>query len=169
MFSVRSSEYSFDEFPLTTGTSASDTITGTGNNDYLVGFSASDHIKRPGKDSVDRLTGLSGSDIFALGDSIRPYYTGGFFTRRHNQEKEALDDLAVISDFNPNSPDGDRIQLHKSPDLYSLEDGTHHRTKGTYILFYGNNGEPQIPQKIGFIDGFSAKSLSLHSESFFFL
>lgn len=168
VFSVRSSEYSFDEFPLTTGTSGSDTIVGTSNNDFLVGFSASDHVKRPGKGSIDSITGLSGSDIFALGDSSRPYYTGGFFVKHQNTRKELLDDLAVINDFNHNSHDKDRIQLHKSPTLYSLEDGVYHNTRGTYITFNETQREFLTPQRIGFIAGVPAKSLSLQSEHFLF-
>ena len=168
VFSVRSSAYTFNEFPLTSGTSGSDTIVGTSKNDYLVGFSASDHVKRPGMGTIDSLTGLSGSDIFALGDSSRPYYTGGFFTKYQNKRKEIFDDLAVIHDFNPNSPDKDRILLHKSPDLYLLEDGIYHNARGTFIAFEETHGELQTPQRIGFIKGIPAMSLSLQSEYFLF-
>lgn len=91
---------------LLMGEAGSDTLLGGKQADILVGCGAD-----RGLNSIDRLTGGEGADLFSLGDATASFYIAATGT------VEGLTDFAVITDF---AQQADRLQLHGRADQYSV-------------------------------------------------
>jgi hypothetical protein len=91
----------------------------------------------PGAGEKDNLSGTNNRDLFILGDARTAYYKEG-------------SDQGTISQFNPSE---DKIQLHGSPDDYTLRNNTHAH------IFYKD-------ELIGVILNQPASGLSLNSDIF---
>jgi subtilisin-like proprotein convertase family protein len=105
-----------------TGNSANNELRGGRNTDILIGGGGNDALfggkqgdilngcgAERGLDTIDRLTGNEGADLFILGDSAGSFYAAG--------TSAGLSDYALITDFASNS---DRIQLSGQADQYRL-------------------------------------------------
>ncbi|MBD2302710.1 Calx-beta domain-containing protein [Nostoc sp. FACHB-190] len=92
------------------GGAGNDQLFGEAGNDTLIGVNANSN--NPGIGERDNLSGGTGSDRFILGDSANIYYDD------RNISTNGSNDLATITDFNPNE---DKVQLQGSASNYRLE------------------------------------------------
>ena len=88
-----------------------DTLDGGGGNDLLIGIDISNPLVA-GISEIDVLTGGSGRDIFVLAEAGSLFYDDG------DSLSAGEEDLAIITDFNPNQ---DFIQLLGSEQSYTLD------------------------------------------------
>ena len=135
-------------------TDGHDIITGTPAGEMLNGIPTNSSLR--GRGSRDELTGLSGDDLFILGDSSGSYYDDGLPANR------GTTDMAIIKDFSS----GDRIQLWGTSSQYSLVSALYTGIKGVRIdLLPSTPGS--LPEAIGFVQGATIASLSLSNSSQF--
>jgi 2',3'-cyclic-nucleotide 2'-phosphodiesterase (5'-nucleotidase family) len=133
-------------------TDGSDAITGSGNDETLIGVPTGSPLR--GQGSLDRLTGGRGDDLFVLGDAAGRFYDDG-------TPGLGSADLALITDFNA----GDRIQLHGLATDYRLISGRYSGLAGVRI-----DALSPTPEAIGFVQGATLASLNLaHSSQFLFV
>jgi photosystem II stability/assembly factor-like uncharacterized protein len=115
-------------------------IEGTTRNDVLIGTSGVDQIsgvgsgKGLGKGTIDTLTGLTGNDVFVLGNSRGRFYDDG------SARSSGSGDFACIADFGS----GDKLQLKGQASEYlqgwinNLQGfsgtGIYHDTNGNGVL-----------------------------------
>jgi|GEM_PF-718067 len=118
------------------GQNGNDFLTGGEGNDWVVGNNGDDVIigvnpnsNTPGLNEVDILTGGANADTFILGNGTQAFYDDGVAGTRGNTDR------AVIRDFDKAS--GDMIQLHGSPDDYSLRTVPNSDPNNTQILYKG--------------------------------
>lgn len=110
------------------GTNGNDTIRGTAANEIIYGVPATGAT--PGRDSVDKLYGGGGADIFVLGDARGAFYNDG------NAMWSGRKDYAQIMDFSSD----DRIQLSGALTDYVFRRETVGGSVGTSI-FRDTNGD----------------------------
>lgn len=108
-----------------------------GNVEYNKVIDVNPNADSPGAGEKDNLSGTNNRDLFILGDARTAYYKEG-------------SDQGTISQFNPSE---DKIQLHGSPDDYTLRNNTHAH------IFYKD-------ELIGVILNQPASGLSLNSDIF---
>ena len=127
------------------GTPASDAFQfGSTGTDIILGREGSDiilavdpQLALPGAGDTDLFSGGSEGDRFILGDRAKPYYDDG------DASTTGDDDVAIILDFNPNQ---DVIQLHGSPEDYTLVDFAElgEDETGTAIFLKGETNDELI-------------------------
>ena len=91
------------------GTTGSDAIVGTAGADRISGLPQS--TGGAGKDSSDLLWGLSGADVFVLGNHNTAFYNDG------NNSSAGTKDFAAIADFNKTG--GDKIEVKAGTYFFS--------------------------------------------------
>jgi subtilisin family serine protease len=130
------------------GTTASESITGTAYSDVLAGVPATG--TNLGRGTVDKLTGLTGNDLFILGDSRGRFYDDG------NSKNAGTGDYGLITDFTS----GDKIQLAKGN--YFLSSTTLNGVSGTGIYHDSNNSGrfDKADELIGLVQNIAPSSLS---------
>ena len=110
------------------GTAAGETIKGTSASETIYGVAASGSA--PGHNSMDKLYGGGGNDVFAIGDSRGAFYigSGGSAGRK---------DFVQVMDFNA----GDRVQLSGS-----LSDYLFRKEAGGTSIFRDTDGNHRWDQ-----------------------
>lgn len=144
-------------------TDGNDVITGSSAGETLTGVPAGSALR--GRNTIDRLTGGGGDDLFVLGDGQGPYYNDG-------TSGLGTTDMALITDFHA----GDRIQLYGTSGDYLLNAGFYAGSSGVRISLRAGTSLPQpgvgmAPlvgnEAIGFVQGASLASLNLSNPSQF--
>ncbi len=117
------------------GSTGIDIILGREGNDVMLAVDP--ELALPGQGEIDIFNGGSESDRFILGDRTRAYYDDG------DASTTGDDDVAIISDFNS---DEDVIQLHGSPEDYTLVDFADlgEEETGTAIFLKGETNDELI-------------------------
>ncbi|VEP11906.1 Beta-propeller repeat protein [Hyella patelloides LEGE 07179] len=128
------------------GSRGTNIISGREGNDILLGVDP--ELDLPGQ-NIDIFTGGSERDSFILGDRNKPYYDDG------NDSTTGDNSVAIISDFNPEE---DIIQLHGSPEDYTLVDfgDLGEEETGTAIFLKGATND----ELIGSLDNVSGLNLN---------
>ncbi|MDJ0596990.1 MAG: SBBP repeat-containing protein [Pleurocapsa sp. MO_226.B13] len=131
-----------------------DLVIGREGDDVLLAVDPEQEL--PGQEETDILSGGSERDRFILGDRNNPYYDDG------DDNTTGDDSVAIIVDFNPNE---DVIQLHGSPEDYTLVDFAElgEGETGTAIFLKGETNDELIGSLI------TASGLSLDADYFRFL
>lgn len=109
------------------GTAGNDTVNGTSGNDTIYGVGK--HDGKPGIDSVDKLYGRGGADVFVLGDARGVFYSNDKGTSSGRW------DYAQIMDFGSD----DKVKLSGSASDYVFRRETVGGLVGTAI-FEDSNG-----------------------------
>ncbi|MGB3403152.1 MAG: DUF4038 domain-containing protein [Microcoleaceae cyanobacterium] len=112
-----------------TGGEGNDRVFGQNGNDVIVGVNPDDNT--PGLGEADVLVGGANADTFVLGDATQAFYDDGVDGTRGNADR------AIIQDFDKAS--GDLIQLHASPEDYSLRTVPNLNPRHTQILYKGES------------------------------
>lgn len=142
--------------PTVNNTPERRTITGTANNDRLIGVDLNNAGPLPGHNKKDILLGKQGADTFVLGDAQRMFYNDG------NSKTAGKQDFARIIDFSLEQ--GDIIQLHGKAKDYTLGALSAKSPQGTVGIFAENLGEKEL---IGIIN--KGQGLTLESAAFRFV
>lgn len=112
------------------GTNGSDTVRGTDGADYIYGVANSSTTQRPGVGTIDRLIGLSGADVFVLGDARGAFYDDG------KSRSAGRTDYAQILDFQAGV---DKVQLAGTLDGYRFRAETVNGSNGLAIYRDSNS------------------------------
>lgn len=114
------------------GSTGTDIILGREGNDLILAVDP--QLALPGQGETDIFSGGSESDRYILGDRNKPYYDDG------DASTSGDGDVAIMVDFNPND---DVIQLHGSPEDYTLVDFAElgEGETGTAIFLNGETNE----------------------------
>ncbi|MDJ0744465.1 MAG: SBBP repeat-containing protein [Xenococcaceae cyanobacterium MO_167.B27] len=117
------------------GSTGTDLILGREGNDVILAVNP--QLDLPGLGETDIFSGGSESDRFILGDRRKAYYDDG------DDSTTGDNDVAIIVDFNPNE---DVIQLHGSPEDYTLVDFAElgEGETGTAIFLRGETNDELI-------------------------
>ena len=117
------------------GSTGTDIILGREGNDVILAVDPQQNL--PGVGETDIFSGGSESDRFILGDRTKAYYDDG------DANTSGDDDVAIVVDFNPNE---DVIQLHGSPEDYTLVDFAEQGEgeTGTAIFLKGETNDELI-------------------------
>ena len=136
------------------GSTGTDIILAREGNDVILAVDPEEML--PGSQETDLFSGGSEKDRFILGDRSKPYYDDG------DDRTTGDDSVAIILDFNPNE---DVIQLHGSPEDYTLVDFAElgEGETGTAIFLKGETND----ELIGSIN--TVGGLSLEEDYFQFL
>jgi subtilisin-like proprotein convertase family protein len=132
-----------------------DTLIGGDGNDVLFGGKQADTLigcgAERGVNTIDRLNGGEGADLFVLGDSAGAFYAEG--------TGSGLADYAVIADF---VSEVDRVQLSGQSGQYSL--GASPIASETGAAIYRDRGSSS--DLVAILRGVNAASLSLTASYF---
>lgn len=134
------------------GSTGTDIILGREGNDVILAVDPQQTL--PGVGETDIFSAASESDRFILGDRNKPYYDDG------DPNTTGDNDAALLIDFNPSQ---DVIQLHGSPEDYTLVNLAEQGSTGTAIFL---NGET-TNELIGNIT--TASGLTLNGDYFAFV
>ncbi|MGV2831303.1 SBBP repeat-containing protein [Myxosarcina sp. GI1(2024)] len=134
------------------GSTGTDIILGREGSDVILGVDP--ELNLPGLGEKDLLSGGSERDRFILGDRNKPYYDDG------NANTTGDRDLALLFDFDPAQ---DIIQLHGSPEDYTLVNLAEQGSTGTAIFLNGEISNELIANVT------NASGLSLDAEYFKFV
>lgn len=138
-----------------------DTLIGGAGNDSFRGGPGSDILtgvgSENGRNSIDRLSGDRGSDLFILGNTTTVFYNDG------NNANGGRSDYAVIQDFNKSQ---DKIQMEGSASRYLLGSSPIAGVGGTatYLDTNGNRAFNSTDELIAIVQG--STDLSLTSSYF---
>ena len=134
------------------GSTGTNIILGREGSDVVLAVDPQQDL--PGIGETDLFSGGSEGDRFILGDRNKPYYDDG------DDSTTGDADAALLIDFNPNE---DVIQLHGSPEDYTLVDLSEQGSTGTAIFLNGETNN----ELIGNIT--TASGLSLDADYFQFV
>ena len=112
------------------GSTGTDIILGREGSDVVLAVDPQQDL--PGIGETDFFSGGSEGDRYILGDRSKPYYDDGDGSTTGDA------DLALLIDFNPSE---DVIQLHGSPEDYTLVDLAEQGSTGTAIFLNGPTNE----------------------------
>ena len=132
------------------GTTGSDAIVGTAGADRISGLPQSG--AGAGKDSSDLLLGLSGADIFVLGNHTTAFYNDG------NNSTAGTKDFAAIGDFSV--ADGDTIEVKAGTYFFSALTVGKLSGAGLYLDTNNSGAWDAKDELIGFLVGVNPGSVS---------